>query len=110
MKELVSSPYFGIGLTALAYWLGVKLQRRTGLVICNALLLSVGMIAAVLAIFRIPYDDYNVGGGFIHMFLAPATACLAVTVYDRLDLLRRYWLPVLVGCTGVWGPPWAAFF
>jgi len=99
MSELLKSPAFGIGLTALTYWLGVKIQKKTGLVVCNALILSALMIAAVLVVFRIPYDDYNVGGSFIHMFLAPATACLAVTIYDRRELLREYWLPVLVGCT-----------
>ena len=33
------------------------------------------------------------------MFLAPATACLAVSIYTRIRLLKRHWLPILVGCT-----------
>ena len=33
------------------------------------------------------------------MFLAPATACLAVAIYTKLDILKQYWLPILVGCT-----------
>ena len=99
MSELLKSPFFGSGLTALTYTLGVRIQKKTGLVVCNALILSALMIVAVLVVFHIPYDDYNVGGGFIHMFLAPATACLAVTIYDRRELLREYWLPVIVGCT-----------
>ena len=33
------------------------------------------------------------------MFLAPATGCLAVAIYTKLDILKQYWLPILVGCT-----------
>ena len=32
------------------------------------------------------------------MFLAPATACLAVAVYTKLQILKQYWFPILVGC------------
>ena len=32
------------------------------------------------------------------MFLAPATACLAVAVYTKLQILKQYWLPILAGC------------
>ncbi len=33
------------------------------------------------------------------MFLAPATACLAVAIYTKIDVLKKYWLPIVVGCT-----------
>ena len=32
------------------------------------------------------------------MFLAPATSCLAVSVYTRMELLKKNWLPILAGC------------
>ena len=57
------------------------------------------LIAAVLLIFRIPYDAYNAGGSLINLFLAPATACLAVSIYTRIQILKKNWLPILVGCT-----------
>ena len=98
MSELTASPYFGIVLTILAYWVGLKIQRKTGLVICNNLLVSGLLIIAVLVILKIPYDDYYAGGSLIHMFLGPATGCMALNIYRKRDLLKRYWLPVLVGC------------
>ena len=58
MRELTSSPYFGIALTVVAYWIGLKIQRKTGLVILNNLLLGGLFIMAVLVIFDIPYDAY----------------------------------------------------
>ena len=98
MSELYASPSFGIALTVLVYWVGVKIQKKTGLVICNNMIIAVGLLIAILAVFHIPYDDYNQGGSIINMFLGPATACLAVSIYSKIDLLKKNWLPVLVGC------------
>ena len=41
MSALWESPFFGVTLTILAYWAGCKIQKRTGLVICNGLVLAV---------------------------------------------------------------------
>ena len=102
MSALLESPFFGIALTVLAYWLGVQAQKRTGLVICNNMIVSVALLIAVLTLFHIPYEAYYEGGSVINMFLGPATACMAVTIYAKKGLLKRNWLPVLVGClTGV---------
>lgn len=98
MSELYASPSFGIALTVLVYWVGVKVQKKTGLVICNNMIIAVGLLIAILAVFHSPYEDYNQGGSIINMFLGPATACLAVSIYSKIDLLKKNWLPVLVGC------------
>lgn len=98
MTELTASPFFGIALSILAYWVGVRLQKKTGLVICNPLIIAIVLVSGVLLLFRIPYESYNAGGSIINLFLAPATACLAVSVYSKLSLLKACWLPILVGC------------
>lgn len=97
MQELFASPFFGIALSAAAFWIGVKIQKKTGLVICNPLIVAITLVAAVLLVFKIPYESYNRGGEIINMFLAPATACLAVSIYTKVELLRKNWLPILVG-------------
>ena len=99
MKELMESPYFGVALSVIAFWLGEKLQRKLKTPICNPLIIAIVLIVGILLIFDIPYDTYNVGGALINMFLAPATACLAVAIYTKIDILKQYWLPILVGCT-----------
>lgn len=98
MSALTESVYFGVTLSIAAYWVGTNIQKRSGLVICNNLLIAALLIIAVLKIFDIPYDSYNQGGSLINLFLGPATACLAVSIYAKIDLLKRYWLPVLAGC------------
>lgn len=66
---------------------------------CNPLLIGIVLTIAVLLLFRIPYESYNEGGSIISMFLSPATACLAVAIYGKIQILKKNWLPILVGCT-----------
>lgn len=97
MKELLASPYFGIFLSIAAYALGYGLNRKFRTPLCNPLLIAIVLVVGVLLVFRIPYEDYNAGGEIISLFLAPATACLAVGIYSKLAVLKKYWLPILVG-------------
>ncbi len=99
MNHLCAQPFFGIMITVVAYWIGVKLQKKTGLVVCNSMLVAVLLLIAFLKVFHIPYDTYYVGGSMINMFLGPATACMAVNVYTRWEQLKKNWLPLLAGCT-----------
>lgn len=99
MQELVSSSFFGIALSIIAFWIGVKIQKKTGLVICNPLIIAIVLVSAVLLIFKIPYESYYEGGEIINMFLAPATACLAVSIYTKIELLKKNWLPIVVGAS-----------
>ena len=98
MSELLESPFFGVALSILAFWVGVRIQKKTGLVLCNPLLIGVVLTAGVLLLFRIPYEAYNQGGALINLFLSPATACLAVAIYGKRQILKENWLPILVGC------------
>ena len=99
MSELWASPYFGIALSILAFWAGEKLQKKLKSPFCNPLLIAILIIVIILLVFDIPYDSYNEGGAVINMVLAPATACLAVSIYTKLQLLKENAIPILVGCT-----------
>ena len=77
MAELTASPFFGVSLSVLAFWVGTRIQKKTGLTICNPLIIGIVLVIGVLLLFRIPYEDYAQGGSFLDLFLAPAPACLA---------------------------------
>lgn len=59
MRELCSSPYFGIALSVLAFGIGVKLNEKLKTPVCNPLVIAIVLIVGVLLIFKIPYEDYN---------------------------------------------------
>lgn len=111
LLELCASPFFGISLSIFCYWVGWKLQKKTGWPVCNPLLIGILLTIAFLLIFDIPFDYYYQGGEAINLLLAPATACLGVSIYRQFDILKEHWLPILVGCfcgalagvASVWG-------
>ena len=98
MLELCESPFFGVALSIFAFWIGEKIQKKTGFMWCNPLIIAIVLIIGVLLVFKIPYSSYQEGGALIDLFLAPATACLAVSIYTKLQLLKENWLPILIGC------------
>jgi predicted murein hydrolase (TIGR00659 family) len=98
MRELCNSPFFGISLSIAAFGIGVAIQKKTRLLVCNPLLIAVILITGVLMIFKIPYEYFYSGGVFIDLFLSPVIACLGVSIYSRIEALKKNWLPILAGC------------
>ena len=99
LSEVFASPFFGIALSILAFWLGTLIQKKLKSVVFNPLLLAILLTSAVLLVFDIPYESYNEGGAVINMFLTPATACLAVSIYTKIQILKKNSIPILAGCT-----------
>ena len=97
MNAVLTSPFFGLALSAAAWCLGVWVQKKTKWVLCNPLLIASLVIIALLAVFGIPLEDYNQGGDIIKM-LGPVTAVLALNIYYQRQTLKEYFFPVLVGC------------
>ena len=48
MSELFASPFFGIALSIVAFSIGVWIQKKTGLVICNPLIIAIVLVSGVL--------------------------------------------------------------
>lgn len=98
IDAFLSSPLFGIVLTVAAFAVGLLVQRKTKFVLANPMLIAVLLVIGVLVLCKIPLEQYEAGGAVIQLFLAPATAVLAVSIYNQLAILKRYFVPVLAGC------------
>ena len=98
MSGLTQTPFFGLTLSIIAYFIGVKAQKRFRFALCNSMVVAVAIIIAVLLLLDIPYETYYEGGYIINLLVGPATVCVAVSIYDKLALLKKNLLPVLVGC------------
>lgn len=95
---LLNSPFLGLALSAAAWCAGCWLQKKTGLLLCNPLLIAAALIIAVLSLFQIPYQAYALGGDFIKLMLGPVTAVLALNIYNQREILKKNFLPILAGC------------
>lgn len=90
MKELLTnSVFFGVMVSILTYELGMFLKRKLKLAIFNPLLISIAAVIVCLLAFNIDYDSYNAGAKYISYLLTPATVCLAVPLYEQVELLKK---------------------
>lgn len=97
VNTITSNPLFGVTISAFAYILGVFVNRKLKTPFANPILIADILIIAFLVVFKIPYENYSRGGAFIELFLAPATAALAVKIHQQIKELKENWLPLLVG-------------
>ena len=93
---LIDSAFFGALLTIAAYALGMLLKKRFRLAIFNPILIGVICVIGVLRVTDVPYERYMDGAQYISYFLTPATVCLALPLYEKLQLLKSCWRAVLI--------------
>ncbi len=94
---LLNSVYFGVFLSLGCYAIGIFLKKKTGWLIMNPLLVSIILIIIVLLCCGISYEKYYEGAKYISYLLTPATVCLAVPLYQQVELLKKNWKAVLLG-------------
>ena len=100
MQEIINNSLFlGAALSLIAYEIGLLMKHKWKLAIFNPTLISVIAIIGVLNIFKIDYEKYNEGAKYISYFLTPATVCLAVPLYEQLELLKKNLKAVAAGIT-----------
>lgn len=97
MEILTENTLFGIIISLLAFEVGLLIYKKTRFPLFNPLLIAIALVISFLLIFNIDVDVYNKGGQFINMFLGPATVVLAVPLYKQLKLLKKHFLPIIIG-------------
>lgn len=93
------TPLFGVSITIITFLIGKYINEKTKMAVFNPILISAAIIIGFLLLFDIDYETYNLGGSIISFFIAPATVVLAVPLYKNIKLLKKRWLPILIGIT-----------
>ena len=57
-EAMTSSPFFGLALTLICWWLAVRFQKKTGQLIFNPVLVTSVLVIAILLIFHIPLAHF----------------------------------------------------
>lgn len=92
-----TSVYFGVLLSLGAYGIGMWLKRITGWAFVNPLFIAIVLVIACISLLGISYDTYNHSASIITYLLTPSTICLAVPLYQQLQLLKHNLRAVLAG-------------
>lgn len=100
--EIMSNPIILLAITFGIYYVARQIQKWTGWVVLNPILITIAALIALLQLTDISYETYEQGGQYIDFWLKPAIVALGVPLYQNLGQIRRHLLPILmsqlVGC------------
>ena len=100
--DFLENKFFLLALT-FAFFFGAKeLQKKTGFILLNPILVTIALLIVFLQFTGISYETYEEGGYLIEFWLKPAVVALGVPLYLQLETIKKQLLPIivsqLVGC------------
>ena len=94
--------FFLLALTFGLFLFFKMLQKKTGIVLLNPILLTIAVLIIFLKMTGVSYETYNEGGHLIEFWLKPAVVALGVPLYLQLETIRKQLIPIilsqLAGC------------
>lgn len=104
--DFLRNEFFLLAVTFAVYYAAWRLQRKTGFMLLNPILVTIAILITLLMAFDIDYETYNKGGKYIEFWLKPAVVALGVPLYTQLEVIKKQILPILLsqfaGCvTGI---------
>ena len=93
------TPFFGLTLIFICWVLGVKLQKKTGWLLCNPVLTSALMIVVILTVTGGAPEAFQYGRVGDHHAPGTGHGGAGLNIYQQRKVLQENFLPILVGCT-----------
>ena len=97
MNELLSVPILPVILTLLAFRIGQLIQGRLKSPLCNPILIAVILVLLFLKGTGMELKSYQAGAGYLSWLMTPATVCLAISMYEQFQVLRKNTPVILAG-------------
>lgn len=94
--NFLENNFFLLALTFGVYFFAKLLQKKTGLVLLNPILITIAAIIFFLKTAGISYETYNEGGHLIEFWLRPAIVALGVPLYLQFEMIKKQLLPILL--------------
>lgn len=91
------SLFLGMTVSLVSYGIGLMLKKRFKWGLLNPLLFSIILVIIFLKILHLDYETYNGTAKYLSYLLTPATVCLAIPLYQQMQLLRQNLLAVALG-------------
>ena len=94
--SFLENNFFLLAVTFGVFFFAKLLQKKTGLVLLNPILLTIAVLIIFLKMANISYETYNQGGHLIEFWLRPAVVALGVPLYLQLEMIKKQLLPILL--------------
>ena len=92
----LENEFFLLALTFGTFFFAKLLQKKTGILLLNPILLTIALLIIFLKATNISYETYNQGGHLIEFWLKPAVVALGVPLYLQLEAIKKQLLPILI--------------
>ncbi len=92
----LENEFFLLALTFGLFLFAKWLQKRTGILLLNPILVTIALLIAFLKFNDISYNTYSEGGKLIEFWLKPAVVALGVPLYLQLEKIKKQLLPILL--------------
>lgn len=92
----LENKFFLLAITFGLYFLAKLLQKKTGILLLNPILLTIAVLIIFLKMTGVSYETYNEGGHLIEFWLKPAVVALGVPLYLQLETIKKQLVPILL--------------
>lgn len=100
--SFLENDFFLLAFTFATFFFAKLLQKQTGVMLLNPILLTIALIILFLKWNGIGYETYHRSGHLIEFWLKPAVVALGVPLYLQLETIKKQLLPIvlsqLAGC------------
>lgn len=96
MIAFLENRYILITITFIIFAVFQLLQRRTGYVLLNPILITVALIIIFLKATDISFETYNASGELIEFWLKPSVVALGVPLYKQLETIKKQMIPLII--------------
>lgn len=97
MTELLSISILPVVLTLFAYWFGMFCQSELKTPLCNPIIVAVLVVLGVLSVSGLELEVYLQGANMLSWLMTPATVCLAISMYEQVQVLKKRAGMILAG-------------
>ena len=97
MTQLLQISLLPVLLTFLAFRIGQLIQCKLKSPLCNPILIAVLLVLIFLSVTGMELAAYQSGMAFISWLMTPATICLAVSMYEQYQVLKKNTPMILIG-------------
>ena len=94
--EFFENKFFLLAITFGFFFFSKLLQKKTGWVILNPILVAIALLICFLKFTGVSYDTYNEAGSLVEFWLKPAVVALGVPLYLQLRMIKKQLMPILV--------------
>lgn len=94
--DFLENEFFLLAITFGAFFFSKLLQKKTGWVLLNPILIAIALLICFLKVSNISYEKYHEAGGLIEFWLKPAVVALGVPLYLQLRMIKKQLLPIIV--------------